>query len=374
MSSIKIDKMELDELVKKLRAEYSARPPYPNHYNMSRLKKPMSAWLAKLHLSYDIKIYDINNPWVSGKLPNNDSVFRFFVSVEKNILNEMRQTNIAELLDLYFKKSIDNFYNELAISAICSFSHSVAASAGNTRPQLIEAMRKTCKEALLRFECLFRIYVKQHDTHWYNYNVRMFFDDISLCQILESFDYLREAVSNGLGWFWVNKGALELFVCPHMKIDSKGKLHSDDSPAVMHPISRCAKKSIYVRERKIYWIHGVRVNRKIVEKPRTLTYKDLFRTWNVEVRRIMFERRFPDGLSKMKGIKIVEEEKSINQHNILFDLRLKQKVRARVLQVTCPSTSRKYLLTVPPRIKSLRRAIAWTFGLHEKQYRPLLES
>lgn len=38
------------------------------------------------------------------------------------------------------------------------------------------------------------------------------------------------------------------------------------------------------------------------------------------------------------------------------------------------STDRRYLLRVPPTMKRVREALAWTFGLTEEQYRPTVET
>lgn len=45
-----------------------------------------------------------------------------------------------------------------------------------------------------------------------------------------------------------------------------------------------------------------------------------------------------------------------------------------VCQVTCPSTGHNYILSVPPRTKTCRDAVAWTFGLDPEKYRPLVEA
>ena len=42
--------------------------------------------------------------------------------------------------------------------------------------------------------------------------------------------------------------------------------------------------------------------------------------------------------------------------------------------VKCPSTGRDYVLRVPPTMKSAREAVAWTFGMTAKEYRPTAQA
>ena len=49
-------------------------------------------------------------------------------------------------------------------------------------------------------------------------------------------------------------------------------------------------------------------------------------------------------------------------------------VEERYVKVKDSSTDREYLLYVPDNIERCKQAIAWTFGLEEKEYAPLIES
>ena len=43
--------------------------------------------------------------------------------------------------------------------------------------------------------------------------------------------------------------------------------------------------------------------------------------------------------------------------------------------VICPSTSRRYILRVPPSMRTCRQAVAWTAGFEDPDdYRPLVET
>ena len=45
-----------------------------------------------------------------------------------------------------------------------------------------------------------------------------------------------------------------------------------------------------------------------------------------------------------------------------------------LVKVKCPSTGAFYTLRVPPTVKTVKKAIAWTFGLNQDDYKPELET
>ena len=45
-----------------------------------------------------------------------------------------------------------------------------------------------------------------------------------------------------------------------------------------------------------------------------------------------------------------------------------------LVKVRCPSTGAFYALRVPPGIKSVKQAVAWTFGVKEEAYVPDVET
>jgi hypothetical protein len=45
-----------------------------------------------------------------------------------------------------------------------------------------------------------------------------------------------------------------------------------------------------------------------------------------------------------------------------------------LIRVRCPSTGVFCVLRVPPTVKTIKEAIAWTFGLGETEYNPLIET
>lgn len=91
----------------------------------------------------------------------------------------------------------------------------------------------------------------------------------------------------------------------------------------------------------------------------------------MEVRRIIQER-MGERFVKAIGAKTIHKSK----RGVLVEVDLKDdpdKV-ARYAHVKDSSTARKYYLRVPPSIKTIDEAVAWTFGLDEKDYQPSKES
>jgi hypothetical protein len=66
--------------------------------------------------------------------------------------------------------------------------------------------------------------------------------------------------------------------------------------------------------------------------------------------------------AKMKEIDSSGESKLLKSGDVVF------------AYVKDASTTRKYLLRVPPHMKSLHEAIAWTFGMFGRDYQPLRET
>ncbi|HLF18789.1 MAG TPA: toxin-antitoxin system YwqK family antitoxin [Candidatus Omnitrophota bacterium] len=93
--------------------------------------------------------------------------------------------------------------------------------------------------------------------------------------------------------------------------------------------------------------------------------KDIIRCQNTALRRILLEEfgleRF---LAQMKG-EILDRDGE--QELVKINWR-KDEEPLVLVKVRCPSTSVFYTLRVPPTVKTVREAIAWTFGLEAEVY------
>ena len=104
---------------------------------------------------------------------------------------------------------------------------------------------------------------------------------------------------------------------------------------------------------------------------RELTAQDILKIGNAEVRRACLEIvGYAWFLSKLVH-QVIDRDGDyelvcINWHKKEEDIYL--------VKVRCPSTGAFYTLRVPPMMKKVREAIAWTFGVNEGSYAPEVET
>ncbi len=104
--------------------------------------------------------------------------------------------------------------------------------------------------------------------------------------------------------------------------------------------------------------------------PKELAPRLILKEPNPMKRELMIERY---GLGRL--VSEAGEAINVSRDGILFVLWLPQERQPCVMvEVTCPSTGKKYRLRVPPQTLSVRAAVAWTFGLQPRQYCPKIET
>mgnify|MGYP001576923680 FL=1 len=143
-----------------------------------------------------------------------------------------------------------------------------------------------------------------------------------------------------------------------IKMDDRGRPHCDDGP--------------YCRWRdgwSLYYWHGVRVNKLIIEHPEQVTVKMIEEESNTEVRRVMIEKYGQE--------KYLLDSKATEIHRDDWGILYKKEmpndeplVMIKVVNSTPEPDGyfKDYFLRVPPTIKRAREAVAWTFGKNEKDY------
>lgn len=201
-------------------------------------------------------------------------------------------------------------------------------------------------------------------------------------------DPTMAAPPNGNGW------------PAEVHVTSEGNLHNENGPAAVYPDGR-----------RYYFLHGVQVEKKIIDGK--ITKEDIVEARSQEVRRVLidkvgprkFRRMFkPKTLSKDEYGELVQlniEELESNGMLMVNNLRLASTTSTRLyhpltgsevveswlpeqpepepyiaVHVTDPSTEREYYLRVPPEFKnrSPREAVAWTFGEDRTSYKPSVET
>ena len=122
-----------------------------------------------------------------------------------------------------------------------------------------------------------------------------------------------------------------------------------------------------------YSWHGVRVPEDIIKKQ--FTAKDINKEENAEVRRAMTEIMGAEEYLKQSGAKSIHKDNT----GELFMSTVKddEPIVMVKLKNSTPEPDghfKDYFLRVPPTIKRAREAVAWTFGMSEKEYAPEVES
>ena len=176
---------------------------------------------------------------------------------------------------------------------------------------------------------------------------------------IKTIQALDKCIKAGIGYLWLSDTTLYAIPFPKISIDEQKRLHNEREYACQWSVKK-----------QSWWIHGVKVTKKIVETPEKLTKKDWLDEKNLEIRRII-QDRMPDFARKL-GAKSIQKD----SFGELLEIDLKddpEKV-ARYVKVKDSSTSRIYYLRVPPITKTAKEGIAWSFGLDEKTYMPEKET
>ena len=102
-----------------------------------------------------------------------------------------------------------------------------------------------------------------------------------------------------------------------------------------------------------------------------MTAKHILKINNAEVRRVCLEE-----LGYGRFLNQLEHEvidKDGDYELVKVDWHAKERPIA-LVKVKCPSTGAFYVLRVPLSVKSVREAVAWTFGMSKNDYKPEEES
>jgi hypothetical protein len=194
-------------------------------------------------------------------------------------------------------------------------------------------------------------------------------------------------VGKSAGWWWPLQGAVVLTERPsQLHRDEEGRLHCEDGAAVLYPDGW-----------GVWAIHGVRVTQQIVERPETLTVKEIREESNAEVRRVMIERFTPERYLRESEATLLDEVHEPPFPGLLH-AQLWQTERpgdTPLVMVKCRNSSpepdgshKDYWLRVDADLRPLladggygqpqemtcHNALASTWGMRGEEYRPLVET
>jgi hypothetical protein len=180
---------------------------------------------------------------------------------------------------------------------------------------------------------------------------------------------LLKAVRAGALLFWVTRETAHVLPVPKIhRIHQRAVgvwreeieiLHREDGPVVEWPDGS-----------GLYFWEDVEVPAEMVTNPESLRASDIVNQGNIELRRTMIERKGLGRFLREAGAK----KRDQNEWGTLYELRLPREGLLVVLEVTCPSTRRHYLLRVPPWVRSAKQAVAWTFNCRPKEYKPTAQT
>jgi hypothetical protein len=126
-----------------------------------------------------------------------------------------------------------------------------------------------------------------------------------------------------------------------------------------------------------FW-DGIEIPARLIHNPDEITADDILKETNAEVRRCYQEILGSEKFGTLLGLTPIDEKRDrFGNELILYRTKDVDKLAGDHIyfaKVVCPSTGRNYFLCVPPKIRSVEEAVAWTFGKTVDQYKPWIET
>ncbi|MFF7337444.1 DUF6745 domain-containing protein [Streptomyces sp. NPDC008163] len=173
------------------------------------------------------------------------------------------------------------------------------------------------------------------------------------------------AVARNAGWWWPYERVVVICERPEaLHRDEAGRLDRGDGPALSYPDGFA-----------LYAWRGMPVPRDFLDELAALTPKRIRDEENAELRRVMLEYYGYDRYLTESGAEPVHRDET----GILWRIALagdEDVVMVEVVNSTPEpdGTHRTYWLRVPPRTRTAREGVAWTFGLDSEVYEPLRQT
>lgn len=193
---------------------------------------------------------------------------------------------------------------------------------------------------------------------------------------------LLDAYQAGLWIFWVADNAMIACPWPILRIVNN-RLHAEFHPAASWPGGAQywfwrgfqATEEI-IRERPQELVPHIldqldsRLRRTVRDRESTL--HRILREPDSEIRRVLIETYGWERFLRDSGARVIDRDGD-NELLAFRNLRVGGQPLV-LLKVRCPSTANLYTLRVPPTMRSVRAAVAWTFGMAVGDYKPQRES
>jgi hypothetical protein len=125
---------------------------------------------------------------------------------------------------------------------------------------------------------------------------------------------------------------------------------------------------------RLRW-RGVAVSERIAFHPETITVEEILAEQNAEVRRVMLERVGFEWFFERTKAEVLDSDRDTGGARQLLRIKLSGDEDLVCVSLYCPSTGRRYVLRVPPKTKTCRKAAAWLAGFDDpRDYAPLIET
>lgn len=125
---------------------------------------------------------------------------------------------------------------------------------------------------------------------------------------------------------------------------------------------------------RIRW-NGVMIDERIAFRPGSIAVDEILTEPNAELRRVLLERYGLERFMLDAGAEVLDEDRDPGGARRLLRVTLEGDENLVCVMVHCPSTGGRYLLRVPPTIKTCHQAVAWTAGFDDpSRYRPAVEA
>jgi hypothetical protein len=210
----------------------------------------------------------------------------------------------------------------------------------------------------------------------------VYFLDISGCSNLTSFPQqasIRIGRLNARGCTalrslptWLTQlSHLDVSGCTHLTELPKGLEISSSLDLANTQIAALPESLRGVRLR---W-RDVLVNERIVFHPETITAQEVLGESNAELRRVMLERMGYEIFMEQAQAEVLDRDFDPGGERRLLRVPMGQDEPLVCVAVQCPSTARRYIIRVPPTMRTCRQAGAWIAGYdNPDEYDPIAET
>jgi hypothetical protein len=173
----------------------------------------------------------------------------------------------------------------------------------------------------------------------------------------DTLEFMTDAFAAGLFLYWLRYREVICVPLPSVWA-ADGWLHCESGPAIAWPTG----------ERHWFW-RSMRMPQWMIEHPERITPSLIRSERNLELRRCMMERFGFERFVRESGAELISEDRFGRLWRINFGgRRVHTMVEVEDGSVRIDGTRRRYFLRVPPRTRSAREAVAWSYGLTAEQY------